>query len=95
MKKVKEQEWHIDIETAILQKFIKKNMTEFKFFGRDMETLLIYTKIAHGRKQFGKSEETKRHIVLQNLEDGFKMYQKHKQEKEKEKLSPAMYAMFC
>lgn len=97
IKKVNEQEWILDIDKTVLQEFIKQNQPEFKHYGRDMESLFTYTKISHGRKQFGKSEETKRHLILENLEDGFKMFQRHKMEKETEKdnIQSILYSMYC
>jgi SpoVK/Ycf46/Vps4 family AAA+-type ATPase len=53
-KKVKEQGWKLDMEISKLEKFIKDNMDHFKYYGRDMESLFTYGKIAHARKQFGK-----------------------------------------
>ena len=48
-----------------------------KFFGRDIETILAKTKIAHSRRIFCGSEDEKRKILLKDLENGFKMFLKN------------------
>ena len=52
-------------------------MVYFKFFGRDMETLLAKTKIAHSKRVFCKPENEKRKINLADLNKGFEIYLKN------------------
>ena len=94
VKKVKEQEWILDIEMNVLEIFIKKHKNEFKHYGRDIESLFLYTKISHGRKQFGKNENMKKHLTLENLEDGFTMFQKHKKKDTSSKQMQVLSTMF-
>ena len=49
-------------------------MDTFKFYGRDMETLLSKTKIAHGRRVFCKPKDEKTKIVIKDIEKGYKMF---------------------
>lgn len=84
-KKIKQQGWKLDVELSKLEKFIKENMAHFKYYGRDIETLFTYTKIVHGRKQFGKSADKLKCISMENIKDGFQMFLKHRENRCKEK----------
>jgi SpoVK/Ycf46/Vps4 family AAA+-type ATPase len=75
LKKVKEIGWEIDI--SITSDWFKKNKDYFKFYGRDIETILAKTKIIHSKRVFCKPENEKRKIILKDLEDGFKNYLKN------------------
>jgi SpoVK/Ycf46/Vps4 family AAA+-type ATPase len=80
IKKVKEIGWTIEdlnVNVSISVNWFKKNMVYFKFFGRDMETLLAKVKIAHGRRVFCKPENEKKQITMTDMENGFKMYLKN------------------
>ena len=76
IKKVKEIGWQID-ETSITSEWFKTNKDYFKFYGRDIETILAKTKIAHSKRVFCKPENEKRKITLKDLENGFQIYLKN------------------
>jgi SpoVK/Ycf46/Vps4 family AAA+-type ATPase len=76
IKKVKDISWEIE-ENSITSEWFRKNKDYFKFFGRDIETILAKTKIAHGRRVFCKLENEKRKINLKDLDNGFKTYLKN------------------
>ena len=48
IKKVSDIQWHLD--EPISTEFFRNNIKFFPYFGRDMEILLLKTKIAHGRR---------------------------------------------
>lgn len=73
-KKVKECEWSID---DISSSWFKKHKDYFKYFGRDMETLLSKVKIAHSRRVFCLPEDEKRKITIKDIKKGFKLYLKN------------------
>jgi SpoVK/Ycf46/Vps4 family AAA+-type ATPase len=77
IKKVKEIGWEIDEHSGITSNWFKQNKDYFKFYGRDIETILAKTKIAHSRRVFCKCEKEKKKIILIDLENGFKMYLKN------------------
>ena len=89
LKMVKDIGWDIerDIERDIDEKsqigvgWFKKNKDYFKFYGRDIETVLAKTKIAHSRRVFCKSETEKRKITLKDLDKGFEIYLKNEEVK--------------
>jgi hypothetical protein len=91
LKKVKEIGWEIDKESKITIEWFTKNKEYLKFYGRDIETILAKTKIAHSRRVFCKPETEKRKLVLKDLDKGFEIYLKNenvkglKEKKEREK----------
>ena len=88
MKKVNDIGWTLHPDTIIGEEWFKKNMDYFQFFGRDIETLLAKTKIAHSKRVFCKDEGEKRKITLTDLNNGFNMFMKNDNVKErKEKLN--------
>jgi SpoVK/Ycf46/Vps4 family AAA+-type ATPase len=76
-KMVKSIGWEIDTESKINVEWFKKNKEYFQFFGRDIETLLAKTKIAHSRRVFCLPEENKKKINLKDLDRGFEIFLKN------------------
>jgi SpoVK/Ycf46/Vps4 family AAA+-type ATPase len=92
LKKVKDIEWVIDENSKITSEWFKKNKEYFKFYGRDIETVLAKTKIAHSRRVFCKEENEKRKINLKDLDRGFEIYLKNNDAKiTKEKIEMEKY----
>ena len=71
-KKVNEIKW--SLSKNINEDWFEDKMKYFKFYGRDMETLLSKTKITHGRRVFGMDENVKRLISLDDINKGFKNF---------------------
>ena len=76
-KKVSDIGWTISEDSQINVEWFKKNMDYFKFFGRDMETLLAKTKIAHSKRVFCKPEMEKKKLNLLDLNKGFELFLKN------------------
>jgi SpoVK/Ycf46/Vps4 family AAA+-type ATPase len=77
MKKVKEIEWMItdnDNGTKITPLWFEKNIDHFRFYGRDIESLLAKTKIAHSKRVFCKDKIEKKKLTSEDLDNGLKMY---------------------
>ena len=70
-KKVIENGWKIN---DVPSTWFEKNMSYFKYFGRDMEVLFSKTKIAHSRRVFCLDETEKKTITIEDLDDGLKRY---------------------
>jgi len=101
LKKIKEIKWEIADNDASNQKITKawfeKNLEYFKFFGRDIETLLAKTKIVHARRVFCKPQIDKMKITMKDLEKGFELYLKNdevKKRKEAESLKNIITTMY-
>jgi SpoVK/Ycf46/Vps4 family AAA+-type ATPase len=97
IKKVGDIGWLLHEDSKIDVGFFKKNFDYFKFFGRDIETILAKTKIAHSKRVFCKPEEEKKKITLNDLEKGFSMYLSNedvKNRKDTEVLKKQIYSSF-
>jgi len=81
-KKVFEHEWNFDNETEINEKWFSDKKEVFKNFGRDMELLFTYTKIAHGRRIYGKDKELRKKLSLLDINNGYEIFLKNRQKKE-------------
>jgi SpoVK/Ycf46/Vps4 family AAA+-type ATPase len=78
IKKVKEAGWNIcEDEHKITHLWFEKNVDVFKFFGRDIESLLAKTKIVHSKRVFCKDKIEKKKIILQDLDNGLSLYLKN------------------
>jgi len=101
MKKIKDIGWECDTneKSKITIDWFKKNKDYFKFFGRDIETLIAKTKIAHSRRVFCMSESEKKKISNKDLEKGFEIYLKNedvKNRKDEEYLKRQIYSsLYC
>lgn len=101
LKKIKEINWEIADNDSSNQKLTKlwfeKNLDYFKFFGRDIETLLAKTKIVHARRVFCKPQIDKMKITMKDLEKGFELYLKNdevKKRKDAENLKNIIKTMY-
>jgi hypothetical protein len=92
LKKVKDIGWEIDTDSTITVEWFKKNKDYFKFYGRDIETILAKTKIAHSRRVFCRPESEKKKINQKDLDKGLEMYLKNEDVKNrKDKLEMEKY----
>jgi len=90
IKKVNDISWSLDSDINI--DFFEGNMDFFPYFGRDMEILLLKTKIAHSRRVFCKDKSIKTIINKADLENGFEIFKKHINQPEKN--SASVYSMY-
>lgn len=93
-KKVNDAGWKL--KEDISEKWFEKHKDVFKFYGRDMETLLSKVKIAHSRRMFCKSIDEKTKITLTDLDNGMKIFMTNdevkKREKHKDYIMTTMYS---
>ena len=85
-KKTNDNKWILEIDDTDLNKWFQKNSKVFKHFGRDIEQLFSYIKISHGRRIYGKSPELRKHIIMVDLENGFKQFNDNNLKQEKPEL---------
>jgi tetratricopeptide (TPR) repeat protein len=90
-KKVFEQEWSFYNENEIAEKWFQDKKNNFQGNGRDMEMLLIYTKIAHGKRIYGKSTELRKKISLDDLNRGYDIFIKNKEIKKEKDFMNSIY----
>ena len=76
-KKAREGGWEFAVEEGAKPfgtKWFEKHNAKFRHFGRDMEILFFYSKIAHSRRVFGQPTSTYRKITGADVETGFAMF---------------------
>ena len=74
-----------------LQKWFEDNKTTFKHFGRDMELLLTYVKIAHGRRIYMKNKELRKNINFDDIKNGYDVFIKNKKSKKEQVFMNSIY----
>jgi SpoVK/Ycf46/Vps4 family AAA+-type ATPase len=95
LKKVKEIGWEIDTDSKITVEWFKKNKDYFRFYGRDIETILAKTKIAHSRRVFCRPDSEKKKINQKDLDKGLESYLKNedvKNRKDKMEMEKYLYS---
>lgn len=99
LKKIKDIGWELDDNSTISSDWFKKNKESFRFYGRDIETLLSKTKIAHSRRVFCKPDIEKKKLNIKDLDKGFEIYLKNdeiKNKREEEELKRQIYnSLYC
>jgi SpoVK/Ycf46/Vps4 family AAA+-type ATPase len=99
LKKVNEIGWTVHEDSNITTDWFTKNKEYFRFYGRDIETVLAKTKISHSRRVFCRPIEEKKKITLKDLEKGFEIYLKNddvKSRKDAENLKKQIYnSLYC
>lgn len=83
VKKVVDAGWSISADFKLNKNWFEKNKDYFQFYGRDMETLLSKTKIAHSRRIFGKPEIERKIITLEDLDKGFSVFMENEEVKKR------------
>lgn len=95
LKKVKDIGWQIHDNSNITSDWFKKNKDYFKFYGRDIETLLSKTKIAHSKRVFCLTESEKKKLTTKDLDKGFEAYLNNeyiKKKREEEELNRYLFS---
>jgi SpoVK/Ycf46/Vps4 family AAA+-type ATPase len=82
LNKCKENEWTCCIDNKEMITWFQKNHELFKHFGRDIELLFSYTKIAHGRRVYGKDSSLRKQITHEDICEGMKIFKTHMKKNE-------------
>lgn len=78
LQKVQQNDWQMMEESdATLLKWFESHKKDFVYFGRDMELLFTYTKIAHSRRIYGKGDECRKKLTTKDLDQGYKHFLKN------------------
>ena len=78
LKKIKENNWALDIEENELLLWFKEKYKNFQYYGRDVELLFSYIKVCHGRRLYGKSNDLRKRINIDDINNGYKQFLKNK-----------------
>lgn len=85
LKKIKENNWTLDIEENELLLWFKEKYKDFQYYGRDVELLFSYIKVCHGRRLYGKSNDLRKRINIDDINNGYKQFLKNKSNENKKK----------
>jgi len=83
IKKIKDNEWSHDLSEEYILSWMEQRKKDFIHYGRDMEQLLSYSKIAHGRRVYGKTQETVKQLNAQDINQGFEKFKQNSMHKVK------------
>ena len=92
-KKVNEIGWKLKNEINDL--WFKQRMDNLPFFGRDIETLLAKIKIAHGRRVFCLPIEKKKMLTLEDMNEGYNIFNNNNNNKENLISKEILSHMYC
>ena len=81
-RKVELIEWQFIDDNVVSEKWFNVNKEHFKNYGRDVEILLTYVKICHGRRIYGKHNDFRKKITKDDMEMGLKLMLTNKENKE-------------
>lgn len=90
-KKINETDWIIE-DNVVNIKWFDKHKQDFKNYGRDMELLFSYLKIAHSRRIYGKDSSLRKRITTEDLNGGYEIFIKNKKKENKmDKMLQSIY----
>lgn len=99
IKKVNELGWSINAKSNINPDWFVKNSEMFTFYGRDIETFLAKTKIAHSKRVFCKCDSEKKTLTLEDMEKGLQSYLLNNETKNKKESDlfkkELQYSIYC
>jgi SpoVK/Ycf46/Vps4 family AAA+-type ATPase len=90
-KKVVEIGWSFENEADVAERWFQDKLANFKHFGRDMELLLTYVKISHGRRVYGKESALRKKISVGDMKDGYDVFMKNKKQKKEQPFMHGIY----
>ena len=76
--------WTITENSNINIQWFEHNKKNFKFYGRDIETLFAKTKITHSRRVFCLDSSIKTRLTVSDLDNGLALFLKNEDTKNKE-----------
>ena len=97
LKKVTDAGWSVSPVCNINKEWFERHKDSFSFYGRDIETLLSKIKIAHARRIFGKPENERKIITLDDINKGLAMFMDNdeaKRRKEQASIKKSMSNMY-
>ena len=85
-KKINDIQWSFQDDFVMNQNWFEQKIHFFTHFGRDIEQLLSNIKICHSKRIFGKDKSFRRKINIDDVDNGFEEYKKHKKKYEKKEI---------
>jgi len=81
-KMVLEQEWTLDADVVLPDKWFIDKKKSFSNYGRDIEAMLTYTKIAHSRRIYGNTTVVKKCINMVDINAGYTQFLLNKKQED-------------
>jgi hypothetical protein len=91
LKKIKEQGWNADKVSSNLQKWFQQKKDTFKYYGRDIELLITYVKISHGRRVYGQPVEDRKCLIEEDMNKGYACFMRNKSTQAQESVPYGLY----
>ena len=85
-KMVLDQEWTLDKDFVLTEKWFNEKKDNFSSYGLDIEALITYIKIEHGRRIYGNVNAVKKSINMDDLNSGYKQFAANKQQQDKQEI---------
>ena len=92
LKKVNENKWSLTVQEKELLSWFKEKYKSFQYYGRDIELLFSYIKVCHGRRLYGKSNDLRKQINMDDINQGYEQFLKNKLVKEE--ISPQLFGLY-
>jgi len=73
-KMILDQEWTLDTDVILTDKWFVDKKKSFSSYGRDIEAMLTFIKIAHGRRIYGNVDAIKKSINMDDINNGYKHF---------------------
>jgi len=80
--KLIQSKWNIDLDFTQIDNFIQTNKEDFKYFGGDIDNLILNCKTLHSRRIFGKNNVLKKTITYDDFINGFNRMKQNKSKQE-------------
>jgi len=81
LKKVGDLKWKLcqEVNNQILDQFFTQNKDAFKYYGGDIDNLLLNCKFVHSRRVFGSHPVNKKKLTIEDIGNGFKRFVKNRE----------------
>lgn len=83
--------WAVDIDKDIIFNFFKDNKSSFKYFGGDIDNLILNCKTCHSRRVFGLDEALRKILTIDDIICGFDKLEKSKPKNKESNHHLSMY----
>ena len=93
IKKIKDINWYIK-DNNIKIDFFEKNKELFKYYGRDIEILVMKTTIAHSKRVLCLDEKEKTILTDKDIDNGLELFKEHIDNDNKDKDKNIIYALY-
>jgi SpoVK/Ycf46/Vps4 family AAA+-type ATPase len=77
VKNIDDAGWTLGVTRPELEKWFDAKYKTFIHYGRDMELLFSYSKISHGRRIYGKSNQIAKQLLQSDIDTGYEKFKQN------------------